>query len=127
MTPSSQPLHIEIVAYAPTAFYHCTHCEVVWQETGFSTGVHEEQVQSALPPDLLHEYQAISDWAHHLLERYGDRVLVKVIDAASAEGMWKTVRHGLSHYPAVMVGTQSRFIGPNFAVPEAEIARQLGI
>ena len=47
-----KPILIEIVAYAPTAFYHCTHCEVVWQETGFSKGLHEEQVASALPPDL---------------------------------------------------------------------------
>ena len=43
-----KPVLIEIVAYAPTAFYHCTHCEVVWKETGFSEGLHEEQVQSAL-------------------------------------------------------------------------------
>jgi hypothetical protein len=126
MNPSTIPLQIEIVAYAPTGFYHCTHCEVVWKETGFSAGVHEEQVQSALPPDLLHEYQAVSDWAHHLLKTYGDQVLVKVIDAASAEGMWKSIRHGLGRYPAVMVGGQGRFIGPNFAAAEAEIARQLG-
>ena len=48
----NKPLLIEVVAYAPTAFYHCTHCEVVWKETGFSKGLHEEQIASALPPDL---------------------------------------------------------------------------
>jgi hypothetical protein len=123
MNSASNPLQVEIVAYAPTAFYHCTHCEVVWKETGFSAGVHEEQVQSALPPDLLHDYQAVSDWAHHLLHLYGDRVTIKVIDAASPEGLWKTMRHGLSRYPAVIVGGQRRFLGPDFSAAEDEIAR----
>jgi len=121
---SGQPLFIEIVAYAPTGFYHCTHCEVVWKETGFSKGLHEEQVQSALPPDLLQDYQAVSDWAHRLLGEHCDRVLVKVIDAASLEGVWKSARHGLGHYPAVLVGGR-RFIGADFARAEEEIVRQL--
>jgi hypothetical protein len=29
-----RPLLVEIIAYAPTAFYHCTHCEVAWREMG---------------------------------------------------------------------------------------------
>lgn len=61
MTDTPRPLTIEIVAYAPTAFYHCAHCEVVWQETGFSRGVREEQAATALPPEMLKVYQAVSD------------------------------------------------------------------
>ncbi len=125
MSAESHPLLIEIVAYAPTAFYHCTHCEVVWQETGFSRGVHEEQMQSALPPDLLDDYRAVSDWVRHLLKVHCDQVIIKVIDAASVEGMWKTVRHGLGRYPAVLVGGRRRFSGADFSAAEVEVARQL--
>jgi|SRR5579859_1125528 len=125
MTDAGEPLVVEIVAYAPTAFYHCTHCEVVWRETGFSAGVHEEQVSSALPPDMLHDYQAVSDWVRHLFSVYADRVVVKVIDAASLEGVWKTARHGLRQYPAAIVGGRSRFTGTDFTAAEAEIARRL--
>ncbi len=121
----SKPLLIEIVAYAPTAFYHCTHCEVVWQESGFSQGVHEEQVKSALPPDLLQDYQAVSDWVRRLMKIHCDQVVVKVIDGTSLEGFWKTARHGLGRYPAVIVGGR-RFVGADFSAAETEIARQLG-
>jgi hypothetical protein len=116
---------IEIVAYAPTAYYHCTHCEVVWKETGFSEGLHEEQVKSALPADLLNDYQAVSEWVRRLMKIHCDQVVVKVIDAASLEGFWKTARHGLGRYPAVMVGGR-RFMGTDFSAAEAEIARRLG-
>jgi hypothetical protein len=122
MTEDQKPLQIEIVAYAPTAFYHCTHCEVVWQQTGFSQGLHEEQVRQALPPDLQADYQAVSDWVRHLLRVYCDRVAVKVIDAASLEGVWKSARHRLSRYPAVVVGGRQRFAGTDFSAAEAAIA-----
>jgi hypothetical protein len=122
---SQQPLLVEIVAYAPTAFYHCTHCEVVWQTTGFSQGLHDEQVRQALPADLQADYQAVSDWVHHLQRVFCDQVVIKVIDAASLEGVWKTARHRLGRYPAVIVG--GRRIGQgDFAMAEAEIAAQLG-
>lgn len=119
-----KPLLVEIVAYAPTAFYHCTHCELVWHETGFSKGVHEEQIASALPPDMLREYQVVSDWVNRLMKVYCDRVVVKVIDAASIEGFWKTLRHGLKRYPAVMIGP-AKFVGVDFRAAEAEIAHRL--
>ena len=121
----NKPLLIEVVAYAPTAFYHCMHCEVVWQETGFSKGVHEEQIASALPPDVMQDYRAVSDWVNHLFQVYCDRVVVKIIDAASIEGFWKTLRHGLRLYPAIVVGS-ARFSGVDFSAAEAEIAQRLG-
>ena len=120
-----KPLLIEVVAYAPTAFYHCMHCEVVWKETGFGKGVHEEQIASALPPDVMQDYQALSDWVSHLFKVYCDRVVVKVIDAASIEGFWKTLRHGLRRYPAIVVGS-ARFSGTDFSAAEAEIAQRVG-
>ncbi len=121
----SKPLLVEIVAYAPTAFYHCTHCEVVWHQTGFGANFHKEQVVSALPADLAQDYQAVSDWVRRLFAEHCDRVVVKVIDAASLEGFWKTLRHGLRRYPAVVIGGRARFTGVDFAGADAEIAGQL--
>ena len=119
-----KPLLVEVVAYAPTAFYHCTHCEIIWNETGFSQGVHEEQISSSLPPDVMQDYQAVSDWVRHLFQAYCDRVVVKVIDAASIEGFWKSLRRGLRHYPAILIG-RSKYSGVNFEAAEAEIAQRL--
>ena len=122
---AEKPLQIEIVAHAPTAYYHCTHCEVIWQESGFSKGLHQEQIASSLPPDMLQDYRAIGDWVKRLFQVYCDRVEVKVVDAASLEGVWKTLRYRLRKYPAVIVAGQAKFSGADFNPAEAEIARQL--
>ncbi len=105
----SEPLLVEIIAYAPTAFYHCTHCEVAFREMGKSNRVHEEQLESSLPEDLAQDYQAISDWVKEMFRVHCDQLIIKVIDAASIEGVYKSLRYNARRYPAVIVDRQSRF------------------
>jgi hypothetical protein len=119
------PLLVEIIAYAPTAFYHCTHCEVTWREVGIGERIHSEQLASALPDDVAQEYQAVSDWVRHLFKVYCDQVVVKVIDAASLDGFWKSLRYGLRRYPAVVVSGKERFAGTDFQEAEQEVSRRL--
>jgi hypothetical protein len=121
-----EPLLVEIIAYAPTAFYHCTHCEVAWREMGASNQIHEEQMSSSLPQDLLDEYQQVSDWVKEMFRIHCDRILLKVIDAASIEGFYKSLKYNARRYPAVIVNGKARFIGSQM-LPSAgsEIARLL--
>jgi hypothetical protein len=123
----SKPLLIEIIAYAPTAFYHCTHCEVAWREIGKSNRVHEEQLESSLPEDLAREYQLVSDWVKELFRIHCDAIVLRVIDAASVEGFYKSLKYNARRYPAVIVnGGTSRFIGiQELSAASEEIARQL--
>jgi hypothetical protein len=107
----NKPLLVEILAYAPTAFYHCNHCEVAWREMGKSNRVQEEQLESSLPPDLAREYQVVSDWVREIFRAYGDRLIVKVIDAASIEGVVKSLRYKTRRFPAVVIERQARFSG----------------
>src|SRR4030065_846598 len=88
------PLLVEIIAYAPTAFYHCTHCEVAWREMGATNRIHQEQMESSLPSELTLEYQMVSEWVRGIFQRYCDQVVVKVIDVTSIEGLIKSLRYG---------------------------------
>ncbi len=51
-------MQVEILTYAPTQFYHCQHCEVVWEQVGLGKTVRAEQRKSGLPADLQAEYEA---------------------------------------------------------------------
>ncbi len=120
-----RPLQIEVIAYAPTAFYHCLHCELVWQQAGVGQRLHAEQLASGLPEDLQKAYRDLAAWIARLMATYCDRIAVKVIDAVSVEGWWKSLRYGARRYPAVIVDGQV-FAGGDFAGAEAAIARLLG-
>jgi hypothetical protein len=121
-----RPLLVEIIAYAPTAYYHCTHCEVAWREMGANNRIHEEQLESSLPEDLIEEYQTISNWVQEMFRVHSDAVVLKVIDAASVEGFYKSLRYNARRYPAVIVNQKARFFGSQM-LPSAseEIAHQL--
>jgi len=106
----SKPLLVEIIAYAPTAFYHCTHCEIAWREIGMSNQAHEEQLQSSLPEDLTKDYLVVSQWVKDVFRRYCDQVVIKMVDTASPEGVWLSLRHGVRRYPAVIINKQV-FVG----------------
>ncbi len=110
-----RPLKIEVIAYAPTAFYHCQHCEVAFQEVGFGQRVHQEQAAHALPDDLTQDYQAVSDWVRAVTDHYCGQVVVQVIDAASLEGFWKSLRYRVRRYPAVIIEGKEKHVGANLA------------
>jgi hypothetical protein len=123
-----KPLLVEIIAFAPTAFYHCTHCEVAWREMGATNRIHDEQLTSSLPADLIHDYQAISDWVREIFRVHCDQVVVKVIDAASLEGFYKSLKYNAHRYPAVIVNRKVRFLGTQtLAAATDEIGRQVGM
>jgi len=118
-----KPVKVEVLAYAPTAFFHCRHCEVVWQQTGTGRALRQEQLDSSLPDDLMRQYQQLSDWVLQMAETYGSRLQFKVIDAASLEGWFKSVRYRVRHYPAVIVDGRTKFLGPDLA-RATELIRQ---
>ncbi len=123
---ASQTL-VEVIAYAPTAYYHCTHCEVAWREIGVSNHIHEERMRSSLPDDLTRDYQALSDWVREMFDLHGDGIVVKVIDAASPEGVLNSLRYGVRRYPAVIVDHQKRFQAGALASAAEEIALRMNL
>ena len=122
----NKPLFVEIIAYALTAYYHCTHCEVAWREMGADDRIHGEQLQSSLPEDLIQEYETVSNWVTELFRIHCDAILLKVIDAASVEGFYKSLRYNARRYPAVIVNRKTRFLGSEtLAAASREIAHQV--
>lgn len=114
-----EPLTVEIVTYAPTEFFHCTHCEVVFQQVGVGQKIHAEQREANLPDDLKAEFGRLSDWVEQLAARHPDEIQFKVVDVASIEGVFKTLRYGLRAFPAVIVGGKEKIVGDLDACSEA--------
>jgi hypothetical protein len=118
-----QPVSVQIITYAPTAFRHCQHCEVAFEGMGIGEPVQREAASSSLPADLALEYQDVSDWVHRLLERHPGRLAISLIDAASIEGVWKSLRHRVRRYPAMIVAGRETATGTDFAAVDRVVDR----
>jgi len=55
------------------------------------------------PPEWQAEFHRLSDLILDLASRYGDRILIRVWDPRSLQGMWKSIRHGVRRYPTFVV------------------------
>jgi hypothetical protein len=120
-----EPLTVEIITYAPTEFFHCTHCEVVFQQVGVGQKIHAEQRASTLPDDLKAEYSRLADWVEQLARRHPGEIQFRIVDAASLEGVFKTVRHRLRAFPAVLIDGKEKVVG-DLDASLAAVERRLG-
>jgi len=119
-------VRVEILTYAPTEFYHCQHCEIVWEGVGFGQRVRAEQRDAGLPSDLQAEYHAISDWAADAHQQYGQRLQVKLVDVASIEGVVKAIRHRTRRFPTFIVDGHERIVGFDRGRLDAALSERLG-
>ena len=144
--PTIQPKQVlvQVLTYAPTQFFHCQHCELIWQQVGAalsahaqrdSTGatrehsvgaaLHQEQLDSSMPDEMKKEYAELSRWVLETVETYRGRVVFKIIDAASLEGMLKAVRYRARRYPAFIVEGKELYIGTDFNQVKSLIDKRL--
>jgi hypothetical protein len=96
-------VRIEVLTRTPTEFFHCTHCEVAFHEIGLGQRFRAEQRAAALPADVQAEFDALAAWIASLVDRFGQRIEVDLVDVASIEGFVKAVRHRIWRYPAIIV------------------------
>jgi hypothetical protein len=122
-----KPLLVEIIAYAPTQYLQCRGCEFLMDQAkmpGIKT-FHDDALETSMPPEMMREYRALSDWVIGAANRFGGKVVFKVIDAASVEGLLKSVRYGVRKYPAVVLNGRAVHIGGNLQNAEVLIDRHL--
>jgi hypothetical protein len=91
---------------------------------GIRQKVQREMAETGLPEDLRAEFHALSEWAHGLPAKFGDRIRIRVVDAASIEGFFKSLVRRFWRYPAFTVAGQ-RYVGSDFAQVDALIATTL--
>jgi hypothetical protein len=106
-----RPVRVQVITYAPTIFYHCQHCELTFREMGIGERIRREEAAQALPEDLQRQYAEVSGWLHDLAHRFGSRVRIRLVDAASIEGFFKSLLHRTRRYPSVVVDGPHRYIG----------------
>ena len=97
-----KPITLEVVTRVLTTFGHCRHCEVIFDEADVAKKHHQKEM-SEYPPDLADEYLRLSDWIRELTHLYQHRLMIRIIDAQSLLGIYKSLRHWIRKYPAFII------------------------
>ena len=105
-----KPLDIEIIAHVAGSMAHCTHCQVFIDGTGVGEQVHKQNIES-YPPDIVAEWQKLSDWILELAETYAGELIIRVTDAQTVRGLWTALTKRVRRYPTFILEGQERFTG----------------
>src|SRR5215831_4443748 len=92
---------------------------------GLRQKVQREMLASSLPDDLRQEFHRLSEWAQAVGEKFGPRVTLRLVDAASIEGFFTSLRRWVHRYPAFTVGRR-RYVGTDFGQVDELISAELG-
>ncbi|MBI4772445.1 MAG: hypothetical protein HY784_18950 [Chloroflexi bacterium] len=117
------PLQVEVIAHVLGSMDHCSHCQVFLDGVGVGGAVHQQDMDS-FPPEWMQEWQALSDVIFNLTEKHAGRLVVKITDAQSPQGMWAALRRGVRQYPTFMVSGE-KYTGLDQSAVDSLIGRHL--
>lgn len=116
---------LEIVAPTLTDFYHCAHCETIFAVAGVGRLVHNQQINE-YPEEVKAEYGRLCGWVRETAARYAGRLRLRLVDAFSVEGLWKTLRHRTRTYPLFVLDGRPIAAGWSGAGVERVLRERLG-
>lgn len=121
---SAMPLlEVEVVAHVLGSMDHCSHCQVFLDGVGVGGQVHKQDMDS-YPREWMEEWQRLSDLIFNVTEKHAGRLVVKITDAQSPQGMWAAIRRGIRKYPTFVVNGE-KYVGLDESAVDALIGRHL--
>jgi hypothetical protein len=105
-----KPIRLEVITPTFQGLGICNACELVLSEA--SLGEHPaKRGLDEYPEEWQDDYRRLTDWVYDLAGRYGEQILIKVIDPQSAEGLLKSLRYRVRRYPTWIVDGKTRVVG----------------
>lgn len=117
-----KPVRLEVLAHTFEGMGVCSACELVLSEAGVGERPSSRGLDE-VPQDWQDEYLRLTEWVYGLADLYGDRILIKVIDPQSPEGLLKSLRYRVRHYPTWIVNGKERIVGWERDALEAALER----
>jgi len=103
-------VQVEVIAHTFQGMGICTACELVMAEAKVGERP-TERAFDEYPPEWQEDWQRLSEWVYDLAGRDGGRMVIKVIDPQSPEGLYKSVRYRVRRYPTWVVDGKTRVVG----------------
>jgi hypothetical protein len=109
-TMEHQPLDIEVVTHVTGSMIHCQHCQVFVDRAGVGGRVHQENLQS-YPEEFTRDWERVSGWVLDLAATFPGQLVIRITDAQSLRGLWKSLTRGVRRYPTFIVGGRETYHG----------------
>lgn len=114
---------VEVIAHVLGSMDHCSHCQVFLDGAGVGGKVHQQDLDS-YPKEWMDDWKRLSDLIFSITERHAGKLVVKITDAQSPQGMWAAIRKGVRKYPTFILSGE-KCTGLDEGAVQGLIARHL--
>jgi len=120
-----QPVQVEVISPLPEGWGICLTCEAMMARANLGKAPYERGLEE-YPAEWREDFQRLSALILNLAARYGDRILIRIWDPRSLQGMFKSIRHGVRRYPTFVVKGHEKVTGLDAALLE-QVLRSQGL
>ncbi len=99
---TNQLLQVEVIAHVLGSMDHCSHCQVFLDGAGVGGRIHQQDLAS-YPKEWMEEWNKLSDLIYDITEKHAGKLIVKITDAQSPQGLWAAIRKGVRKHPTFIV------------------------
>ena len=101
-----KPLTVAVISNLLTALGNFAACELVMKGAGVKAGSRREDI-AGYPAEFKEEFVKLSD----LRRIYRHRIRIRLIDAKSPLGLYKSLLHSIRRYPAFIIEKMDVYCG----------------
>lgn len=120
-----RPVTIEIVGHLATTYSHCSRCDLIFMESGLQKEVNDGLLDE-YPPEMKEELLRLSEWIRELGRLYRHRVVIRLIEAKSFQGLVKALVHRFRTYPVFIVDKRKVLTGWDWEGLQAALDSSIG-
>ncbi|PKO23105.1 MAG: hypothetical protein CVU38_05915 [Chloroflexi bacterium HGW-Chloroflexi-1] len=113
----TRPVLVDVIAPMPEGWGLCTSCEMLIAQADLDRPPAERGLDE-YPPEWQADFRRLSALIFDLANRYGDRVLIRIYDPRSLQGLIKALRYGVRRYPTFVVAGREQVAGLDGAAVE---------
>lgn len=108
---SVKPIKVEVINLMLTVqTEECKNCRLIFEETDMKRKFANKEMNE-YPEDVKEDVVRLSNWIRELARLYSHRIQIKVIDALSPLGLYKTVRHRIREFPTFIIDRRETYSG----------------
>ena len=115
------PVSVDVIAVLPEGWGLCNSCELLMARANLDQAPPDRGLDE-YPSEWQADFRRLSALIYDLSDRYGDRVLIRIFDPRSWQGLLKALRHGVRRYPTFVVGGRTKVVGLDEQALEGALA-----
>jgi hypothetical protein len=78
------------------------------------------------PEEIREDFIFLSEWIKELSQKYREKILIRITDAQSLQGFYKSLRYRAFRYPAFIINGRRKYAGRDKVRLESLLREELG-